>query len=364
MGIGRGVLCVLLPALAQAQFTQQGGKLVGTGAAKSLGTCTLPNGALAGGGQGSWVSLSADGNTMISSAQVDPPHGAAWVFTRSNGTWSQQGSKLLGSNYQGTVSSNVPVAISADGNTAAMANSSDNSNQGAVWFFTRSNGVWNQQGPKVSGTGATALSSPGCQAGGFNLCPGAEEQGFSIAISADGNTLIEGGPLDANNGLTFAGAAWIFTRSNGAWSQQGNKLVGSGVEPFAPSLINAGASQGQYVAISADGNTAVVGGPQDGATGTGAVWTFSPEQRRLEPARQQAGGYGRRGPDWRRPGQPCGDFRGREHAGGEWPERQFQQHHSNRHGRGVGLHEIEWCLDPAGQQAGPQQRRGTRLRIE
>jgi len=125
------------------------------------------------------------------------------------------------------------------------------------------------------GTGATALTSPGCVAGQFNLCPGAANQGWSVAISADGNTAIEGGPSDANNGLTFAGAAWIFTRTNGVWSQQGNKLVGTGVDPYLPSLINAGAYQGNSVAISADGNTAVVGGNEDGAIGTGAVWIFT-----------------------------------------------------------------------------------------
>ncbi|SPF56878.1 conserved hypothetical protein [Candidatus Sulfopaludibacter sp. SbA4] len=280
MGIIKGIFYVLLPALAQAQFTQQGGKLVGTGAAKSLGTCTINNPSaagpsLVGGGQGSWTSISADGNTMVSSALADPPHGAAWVFARSNGTWSQQGPKLVGSGYQGIESANEAVAISGDGNTFILGNNADNNPTGAVWFFTRSNGVWSQQGPKMVGTGATALTSPGCVAGQFNLCPGAANQGWSVAISADGNTAIEGGPSDANNGLTFAGAAWIFTRTNGVWSQQGNKLVGTGVDPYLPSLINAGAYQGNSVAISADGNTAVVGGNEDGAIGTGAVWIFT-----------------------------------------------------------------------------------------
>jgi hypothetical protein len=111
------------------------------------------------------------------------------------------------------------VALSADGNTATVGGPYDNSNTGAAWVYTRSNGVWTQQGPKLVGTGAV----------------GNAEQGFSVAQSGDGNTAIVGGPNDnpnpasGNSGLVLgAGAAWIFTRSNGVWTQQGAKLVGTG----------------------------------------------------------------------------------------------------------------------------------------
>src|SRR5262245_101571 len=65
-----------------------------------------------------------------------------------------------------------------------------------------------QQGPKLVGSGGIS----------------ATDQGASVAVSADGNTAIIGGRYDND---TF-GAAWIFTRLNGVWSQQGNKLVGNG----------------------------------------------------------------------------------------------------------------------------------------
>ena len=51
--------------------------------------------------------------------------------------------------------------------------------------------------------------------------PYAAKQG-PVALSADGNTAIIGGPQDNN----FTGAAWIFTRSGGVRTQQGGKLVG------------------------------------------------------------------------------------------------------------------------------------------
>jgi hypothetical protein len=103
-----------------------------------------------------------------------------------------------------------------------------------------------QQGPKLVGTGAVGYA----------------EQGFSVSISGDGNTAIVGGPFD--NSAT--GAAWIFTRSGGVWSQQGLKLVGA-------SAI-AGSQQAQFVDISADDNTAIVGGLSDNDVHATA-WIFA-----------------------------------------------------------------------------------------
>ncbi|HTU95472.1 MAG TPA: hypothetical protein VMF14_06490, partial [Solirubrobacteraceae bacterium] len=87
--------------------------------------------------------------------------------------------------------------------------------------------------------------------------------GVSVALSADGNTALVGGDSDNGNN----GAAWVFTRSGGTWSQQGAKLTGGGA--------TAGAGFGSSVALSADGNTALIGGDFDGATGAGAAWVFT-----------------------------------------------------------------------------------------
>lgn len=69
---------------------------------------------------------------------------------------------------------------------------------------------------------------------------------MSVVLSGDGNTAIVGGSSD--NG--YAGAAWAFTRRGGIWTQQGTKLV-------AKDFVGA-AAQGA-VALSADGNTVIVG---------------------------------------------------------------------------------------------------------
>jgi hypothetical protein len=59
----------------------------------------------------------------------------------------------------------------------------------------------------------------------------------------------------------------VFTRSGGVWSQQGPKLVGTGV-------VGGGANQGFSVSLSADASTAIVGGPTDNSI-VGAAWVFA-----------------------------------------------------------------------------------------
>jgi hypothetical protein len=124
------------------------------------------------------------------------------------------------------------IALSADGNTAVVGGFADNSYTGAAWVFIRNNGVWAQQGHNLVA----------------NEAIGAGLQGYCVALSADGNTAIVGAPHDNAD----IGAARVYTRSGGAWAQQGSKLVGAGA---------VGATeQGWSAALSADGNTAIVGG--------------------------------------------------------------------------------------------------------
>ena len=92
-------------------------------------------------------------------------------------------------------------------------------------------------------------------------------QGASLIPAAPVRpTAIVGGFVDN----TYVGAAWVWTRSGGVWTQQGTKLVGSDtVGPFV--------QQGYSVSLSGDGNTAIVGGPDDNR-GIGAAWVFAPAQ--------------------------------------------------------------------------------------
>jgi hypothetical protein len=228
---------VVVPEAANARFGQQGptAKLVGSGYVGSSE-------------QGESVAISADGNTAIVGAPGDnSATGAAWIFTRSGGVWTQQGSKLVGTGGVGAGQQGVSVAMSADGNTAIVGGSQDNGQIGAAWVFTRSGGIWTQQGDKLVGTGAS----------------GAAQQGAAVALSGDGNTAMVGGPTDEGQ----IGATWVFTRTGAVWAQSGGKLVGSGVSG------NGIAFEGTSVALSGDGNTAIVGGPGNDNY-YGSAWVF------------------------------------------------------------------------------------------
>ena len=75
------------------------------------------------------------------------------MFTRSGSTWTQQGGKLTGSGESGDGWFGSSVALSAHGNTALIGGLRDDGNTGAAWVFTRSGGTWTQQGGKLTGTG-------------------------------------------------------------------------------------------------------------------------------------------------------------------------------------------------------------------
>ena len=213
-----------------------GARLVGD----CVGSCSGPNGTgETGAGQfGLSVALSADGNTALVGAPDDGGlAGAAWVFTRSRSTWSQEGSKLVGDcvgscsgpngtgenvyagGYGGFGSS---VALSSDGNTALIGAEGDNNAAGAAWVFTRTGSVWSQQGPKLVGDCTSSCSGPNgtgeVDNGGF----GGGDFGTSVALSGDGDTALIGARADQRN---EEGAGWVFTRSGSLWSQQGAKLV-------------------------------------------------------------------------------------------------------------------------------------------
>jgi hypothetical protein len=158
------------------------------------------------------------------------------------------GPMLSASGESGAGELGKSIAISSDGTTAVVGAPLDESGAGAVFVYTRSGSGWTQDGPKL--TGSDEL--------------GAGHFGASVAISADGTSVLVGGPRSG----TGSGAVWTFRRSGASVTQEGGPLTGPGEE---------GAGEfGASVALSADGDEAFVGGPGDDAR-TGAVWAFVKE---------------------------------------------------------------------------------------
>ncbi len=269
-------------------LVQEGPRLTGSGEA--------------GRGQfGTSVALSSDGRTALVGAPGDAESaGAAWVFVRAGATWRQQGSKLTPTDESGAGQFASSVALSADGSTALIGAPADASYAGAAWVFSRSGTVWSQQGPKLTGSVAGTTGS----------------MGSSVGLSADGNTALisaaqselsagalvfirtaaswsleatltndspgSGGSVsgigaalsaDGNTALVganynnLAGGVWVFIRSGSSWTRQAGPLTGGG--EVGPGEFGISA-----LALSADGSTALVGGANDNG-GAGAAWVFA-----------------------------------------------------------------------------------------
>ena len=238
---------------------------------------------------GSLVALSADGNTLAVSAYFEDSRafgvngnqadnsmeqsGAVYVFVRTGAVWSQQ-AYLKASNTGEADDGDqfgFSLALSDDGNTLAAGaisedsadaringNQADNSasSAGAVYVFVRTGSRWSQQAYIKS-------SSP-------NGADATDLFGYSVALSADGNTLAVGsydeagssnvinGPED--NNAPGTGAVLIFTRRGTSWSRQA--YLKASTQDRADSL-------GAWVAISDDGNTVAAGAPDEDSLTTG-----------------------------------------------------------------------------------------------
>lgn len=199
---------------------------------------------------GNAVAMSANGNTAVIGAwKENNLAGAAYVYVRSGGSWVQQGPALLaGSEAASSAQFGSSVAISGDGNTILIGALSDNAEIGSAFVFTKSGGVWVRQGTKLQPTGGIGPK---------------QLFGASVALSGDGSVALVGAWHDNNQ----VGAVYTFTRSGGAWTQSGSKLVPqSGL----------GGYFGASVSLSSDGGTAAVGAPLSDRTfvfvRSGSVW--------------------------------------------------------------------------------------------
>jgi hypothetical protein len=131
------------------------------------------------------------------------------------------------------------VALSADA-TVALVGAPADGFVGSAWVLTRSGDAWAQPGVRLTlGRGTTRYTL------GF---------GGSVALSADGATALVG----ASGVRSEWGAARVFTRSTAGWTRRGVKLT-----PVDEAGVGDGRG-GRFaisVALSADGDTALIGAP-------------------------------------------------------------------------------------------------------
>jgi hypothetical protein len=188
--------------------------------------------------------------------------GAAYVFVRSAGVWSQQ-AYLKASNtgsfdqFGGAVDVSADtVVVGADGEQSdAVGVNGDQSNDlagssGAVYVFVRSAGVWSQQAYlKASNTGAGDE---------FGLAVALDADTLVVAAIGEGSSATGVDGDQGNDAAAFSGAAYVFVRSAGVWSQQAYLKAS-----------NTGVSDAFGFSVALDADTVVVGAIGEGSNGAG-----------------------------------------------------------------------------------------------
>jgi hypothetical protein len=263
------------------------------------------------------LAISGDGNTIVVGAPTEDSNasginanqadnaavsaGAVYVFTRTGGTWTQQAyvKSEAAPMYTNGDMFGFSVSLNANGNTLAVAAYDEGGSSrgingpidnmrggsGAIYVFTRTGGTWSREAYLKSSIGENG-----------------DSWGAAVALSDDGNTLAVGSadedclatginPTDCDtevakdrgkggNETVSTGAVAVFVRSGTTWSQQAI---------LKASNTGEGDWFGLRLDISGDGNTLVIGSPNedsaaqgingkqddDSATDSGAAYVFA-----------------------------------------------------------------------------------------
>ncbi|MGM0558811.1 MAG: Ig-like domain-containing protein [Myxococcota bacterium] len=196
--------------------------------------------------------VAVDGDVIVVGANQDQDRGAAYVFEKSNGAWSEV-AKLQASDAE--VNDNFGGAVDLDGDlvvVGALASDEATISLGSAYVFQRG---------AAGGTDFTEVDKLLADDGqdGGNL-------GMSVAISGD--TIVAGAMNDYEGGIK-SGAAYVYERSSASstdWSQ---------VKTLVPSDP---VSNGRFgTSASLEGDELVIGAQYNDSNGNeaGAAYVFS-----------------------------------------------------------------------------------------
>jgi len=152
------------------------------------------------------------------------------------GQWTQSGNDIDGeaTNNQ----SGYAVSLNADGNTVVIGapfNADNGSASGQVRVYENNANIWEQKGNDINGIAAS------------------DKFGFSVSISADGNTIAVGAPDNNANGFE-SGHVRIFQFQGTDWVQVGTDIIGEALSDHS----------GYAISLSDDGNRLAIGAPNNG----------------------------------------------------------------------------------------------------
>jgi hypothetical protein len=228
-------------------------------------------------------------STPIDSSDVHNA-GAAYVFVRTGGVWTQQaylkppsvGTTQIGDEFGWSVGiSGDTIVVGAPGEDSDTTGVNSTPNEGsagadpgAAYVFVRVAGVWSQQAYlKVPNPGTTSRF---------------DRFGTSVAVSGD--TVVVGNPGEdssstgvnstPNDGITYtSGAAHVFVRVGGVWSAQAYlKPANVGTSQLSDEFGISVAISGDTIVVGAwkeaSSSTGVNSTPNELAGGAGAAYVF------------------------------------------------------------------------------------------
>lgn len=195
-------------------------------------------------------SVAIDGETLIVGSFSDDDAaadaGAAYVFVRSEGLWTEQ-AKLSASD--GTVNDRFGNSVAISGDTVVVGTRRGdpfiNQFSGTAYVFVRSGASWTEQ---------AGLAASDASVG----------DGFGMSVTVDGSTVATG--ASGSDGLRAgSGATYVFVKEGEAWTQQA-KLIATDSRWVL----------GFGVPVAISGNTIIAGSPRDDHAGfeSGAAHVF------------------------------------------------------------------------------------------
>ena len=201
---------------------------------------------------GDWFgrSVAIDGDTMVVGAEDDSSRqGAAYVFTRQSGAWSQV-AKLTSSDGAADA---FGYSVAVDGDTVIVGAHRDGNN-GSAYVFTKPAAGW------------TTTSSFAAK---LTASDGTVNDYFGSSVAVAGDTVVVGAYKDDDNGSN-SGSAYVFTKPAAGWTTTSS---------FAAKLTASdGATEDRLgTSVAVDGDTVVVGAYQDDDNGTdsGSAYVFT-----------------------------------------------------------------------------------------
>lgn len=199
----------------------------------------------------------AGGLAFIGATGENSQQGAVYVYTRTEGLegWAET-QRFTASDVANEDLFGSSIACSDDGNTvfvgALQEDTAPNTDNGAVYVFTNSGGTWSQV--------QKLLASDRANSDAF---------GASLACSTDGSVLFVGARTKNAGATSFNGAVYVFTKSGATWTEA-QKLLASDTA--------VGEFFGYSVACSSDGSVLFVGALNESTTpnsNNGAVYVFT-----------------------------------------------------------------------------------------